>query len=140
MIVILLLISLYLVYYDYKHLKVPNLINLLLLITIIVYKLYNKVPPSEFIIPGVVSFGTLLLVFIFSKGKLGMGDIKYSAITSMYFGYLFWLGSIIYAATVALLISIFLLATKKIKRDTRIPFIPFLVAGSIINYLLPVTV
>lgn len=140
MIIFILLTSLCLVYYDFKYLKVPNLITLLLFLSVIIYKIYNKIPPTDFIIPGLVSAGTLLAVYIFSKGKLGMGDIKYSVIISIYFGYIFWLGSIIYAAASALIISIYLLISKKISKYTRIPFIPFLVAGGIINYFLPITI
>lgn len=138
MIIILLLISLFLVFYDLKYYKVPNLINLALLILVISNKVYIKDHPFDYIIPGLIAFITLLLVYMVSKGKLGMGDIKYSSIMAIYFGYRFWLGSLIYASIVALLVSIILLLSKKIKKDSRIPFIPFLVIGNIVNYLIPI--
>lgn len=132
------MISLFLVFYDLKYFKVPNLINLFLLILVISNKVYIKAHPFDYIVPGLIAFITLLLVYMVSKGKLGMGDIKYSSIMAIYLGYRFWLSSLIYASIAALLISIILLLSKKIKRDSRIPFIPFLVIGNIANYIIPI--
>lgn len=135
---VLLAISLFLVYYDLKYYKVPNVVNLLLLLLVVAYKVYSKEYILDYLLPGSIAFITLFLIYIFSKGKLGMGDIKYSSIMAAYFGYRFWIGSLLYASVTALIISIALLIIKKIKRDTRIPFMPFLVLGNIINHVLPI--
>lgn len=138
MIFLILGISLFLVYYDLKYYKVPNLVNLLLLISVMAFKIYHRADPLDYLIPGFVAFVTLFLIYIVTKGKLGMGDIKYSSIMAIYLGYRFWIGSLMYASISALILSIALLLIKKIKRDSRIPFIPFLVLGNIINYFIPI--
>lgn len=130
------LISLYLVYHDIRHKKVPNIINIILLLLVVAGKFYyhQELLPSLF--SGLAAFITFFLIYLFSKGGMGMGDCKYTAIIAFHFGYHFWLQSIIICSITALVISITLLLTKKIDRKTRIPFIPFLVFGWIINYII----
>lgn len=130
---ILIIISLYLVYYDIKFKKVPNIINLFLLIIVVSNKVILQQCIISPLISGFIAFITFFIIYLISKGKMGIGDAKYTAIIAFNFGYYFWLKSIIYCSTLALIISIILLLTKRIKRDTPIPFMPFLVFGWLLN-------
>lgn len=85
---------------------------------------------------GISAFLIFLLIYIVSKGHMGMGDTKYTAIIAFHFKFFFWLQSIILCSLIALIVSTTLLITKKIKRDTPIPFIPFLVSGWVIAHFL----
>ncbi len=135
MTITIIIISLYLVYHDLRFKKVPNLINLLLFIIVLVNKLILNENMVEPLISGTLAFVTFFLIYIFSKRKIGMGDVKYTAITAIHFGYYFWLKSIIICSATALIVSLFLLKTKKIDRTTPIPFIPFLVFGIVFNFV-----
>lgn len=140
MIYILLPVSLYLTYYDIRYKRVPNLIVLSLFITLLTLKIFLGEPLISAFISGSAAFITFLLIHIFSGKKLGMGDCKYTAVIAFNFGYFFWLQSIIYCSFIALVVSLFLLVIKKIDKKTRIPFIPFLVSGWLLNYILPLPV
>lgn len=140
MIYILILISLYLVYFDIKHKRVPNTINIALFLIVLIYKIIFNENLLSSLLSGSAAFITFLLIHIISRGKMGMGDCKYTAIIAFNFGYLFWLQSIIYCSLFAIIISLTLLIFKKIDRTTPIPFVPFIVAGWILNYFLPLPI
>lgn len=140
MIFILIPISLYLVYYDIRFKRVPNIITLSLFLLVLVFKIYFREPLVTAFISGAVAFTTFLLIHIFSGKKLGMGDCKYTAVIAFHFGYFFWIKSIIYCSFIALVVSLILLVSKKIDKTTPIPFIPFLVAGWILNYFIPLPI
>lgn len=135
MIVLLFTVSIYLVYYDLKYKRVPNLINLFLFILVVISKIIDgDIYPA--LLSGIVAFSTFLIINIITKGKMGIGDTKYTSIIAIYFGYEFWLYSIIYCSIYAIVISISLYLLKKIQRDTKIPFIPFLFLGWITQLIL----
>ncbi len=134
---LILTVSLYLVYHDIRFKKVPNIILLLLFLIVILGKIFMEDPIIPGLISGLVAFFTFVLIHFISGGKLGMGDCKYTAVIAFQFGYIFWLKSIIYCSTIALIISLILLFTKVIDRKTAIPFIPFLVLGGVFNYIIP---
>lgn len=135
MIFLLFTVSIYLVYYDLKYKRVPNLINLFLFLLVIISKIMDgDIFPS--LLSGTVAFLTFLIINLITKGKMGIGDAKYTSIIALYFGYEFWLYSIIYCSIYAIIISISLYLLKKIQRDTKIPFIPFLFLGWITQFIL----
>jgi len=136
MMIALIIISIYLVYYDIRYKKVPNIINLLLLVLIIIGKLYNQQPLLPALFSGIAAFVVFILIYTVSKGGIGMGDCKYTAIIAFQFGYYFWLQSIVICSIAALSISVPLLILKKIDKKTRIPFIPFLTFGWFIQYFI----
>jgi prepilin signal peptidase PulO-like enzyme (type II secretory pathway) len=71
-----------------------------------------------------VGLAVFLLARLVSRGKLGLADVWYSALIGMVLGPRRWYGAICLACACALIL---LLATGK----RRVPFIPFMAAGSI---------
>ncbi|MDR1804394.1 MAG: prepilin peptidase [Treponema sp.] len=71
-----------------------------------------------------VGLGFFLLARLVSRGKLGLADVWYSALIGMVLGPRRWYGAICLACAGALIL---LLASGK----RRVPFIPFMAAGSI---------
>lgn len=140
MIYILLPVSIYLTYYDIKYKRVPNIALILLFIASLAFKIILKEPLIPAFISGSGAFLMFLLIHIFSGKKLGMGDCKFTALIAFNFSFLFWLQSIIYCSFTALVVTLTLLLLKKINRTTKIPFVPFLTAGWILNYFLPLPV
>jgi len=90
------------------------------------------VPLDEGIIFGGFGFLLMFLIFKLSRGGLGGGDVKFSAVLGLWLGEkLFaaiFLASIL-AATVGIIFLIKFRDTKK-----ELPFGPFLAAGSLVMY------
>lgn len=84
------------------------------------------------LLPGIVMYG----IAFFSKEKIGKGD----AISLMFIGATAGSGTVLMSLfvsfTIAAVLSAVLLALKKVKKDTRLPFIPFLSIGVIAGGIL----
>jgi prepilin signal peptidase PulO-like enzyme (type II secretory pathway) len=72
-----------------------------------------------------------LLVYLFLKDRLGLADVWYSALTGMMLGPWWWYAAI----ALACFSGIIYMAVLKRR---RIPFIPFMAAGSITASLIQV--
>jgi len=133
MIIVFLLFSFSLSIYDIKYKKVPNIVLFILFILSLLNKIFiNRSITTSFLNLG-ISLLTLLLVYFISKGKLGMGDIKFSSIIAFEFGYKIWVYSLLYCSFIALIISLVLVKINKINTKTKIPFIPFISAGLLLE-------
>ena len=71
-----------------------------------------------------LGFAIFLLAFFISKRKLGLADVWYSALTGMLLGPRWWYAAIASACLAGMIYII-------ISNRRRIPFIPFMAAGSI---------
>ena len=84
------------------------------------------------LLPGIIVYA----VAFFSKERIGKGD----AVTLMFIGAVAGketvLMSLFVSLTIAALISAVLLILKKVQKDTKLPFIPFLSIGVIAGGLL----
>ncbi|MDP5227378.1 MULTISPECIES: A24 family peptidase [Arthrobacter] len=89
---------------------------------------------------GAVSWlGYLLLRIIYPAG-MGFGDVKLAGVLGMYLGYVGWwqvlLGALL-AFVLGGVVSAALLVTRRAKRDSTIPFGPFMIAGAALAMVLP---
>lgn len=85
------------------------------------------------------SLGVFLLLFLFMVGsgnKLGGGDVKLYSVIGLTIGAWKALASIFFASTVALIVAVPLLITKKIDRKFQIPFVPFIWVGVLLSYFI----
>lgn len=135
MIYILLVISLYLVYYDIKYLKVPNKIIILLLIIALLNAYLNGVLIGS-LIAGLLCLLFYITVYMLSKGNIGIGDIKYSIITAITLGTKLWYRAMIITVLISLIILLISKPLKKVPVKSKVPFIPPLFLGSLISYIL----
>lgn len=133
---ILLIFILYLAYYDFKYYRVPNRITLLLFLLVLSQSYFNN-RLEKAIIAGLFSLLFYTVVYLITKGKIGVGDIKFSIISAIYLGFEFWLYSMFYSIILATIVSSVLLLLKKIDKGSRLPFIPFLTSGIILTHILP---
>jgi prepilin signal peptidase PulO-like enzyme (type II secretory pathway) len=83
---------------------------------------------------GVLS-GLYLLIYLISKGRwVGFGDVKLGLALGLIIGdWALALLALFLANLIGTLIVLPLLATGKLKRDSRVPFGPFLIAGTSIS-------
>ena len=91
------------------------------------------IPLYEGILFSVLGFTVMLIIFILSRGRMGGGDVKFSAVLGL------WLGSKLFSAilTASILAAIVgtFLYVKTRNSKLEIPLGPFLSIGAIISYL-----
>lgn len=82
--------------------------------------------------------GFLLFLFvrIITRGRLGLGDAKYAAFLGGLLGVRWWLVSVFLAALGGLVFCLIMIVLKRMTREERIPFAPFLAGGSAIVLLI----
>jgi len=134
---ILLLVSTAVIYFDLRFYRIPNWLTLG---SWILYGLFlsieKRAVPSKYIIASIIALISYILIFYISKKKLGMGDVKLSLFLGGINGVAGWYFTNLLASLSALLIFAVLYSMKKIDRKTKIPFGPFLCAGGILNQLI----
>ena len=134
-------------------------IFLVLSITASVIDIRSKIIPDWIVFPGIIIltgfriifFGDLLyvmainimtgpvlflIVHFLTNGKLGMGDIKYSALMGIFIGLPGLFVAIGLASIMGLIFAVIGLLSGRINNNTKIPFAPFLTAGSIVAYFI----
>ncbi len=70
-----------------------------------------------------------------SRGQFGLGDVKYSIATGLVIGWYApsqWFLSIMVSFFFAAIVSVFLLATKRMTKTDRIAFGPYMTAATVI--------
>jgi len=87
------------------------------------------------ILTGILSFGFMLLIHLFSHGKgMGMGDVKFALFMGVFLGWPETLWAYYLAFGSGAMISLFLMLLKQKGLKDKIPFGPFLVLGTILAF------
>ncbi len=73
---------------------------------------------------------------IFRKEALGMGDVKLVGAIGLLFGWQGVLSTIFFGSLIGSVISLALIAAHKIRKDSAVPFGPFLALGSISGFFI----
>ena len=83
---------------------------------------------------AVIFLGTVFIGISFlSEGKLGLGDALAILVTALFIGGLEASLAVLYALMSASIVSIILLAVKRGSKNTKLPFMPFLLLGCILE-------
>ena len=147
-------VLIYLTASDIRTMEVPRLhlavlsgslllINILLLFPHGLSSMYqlwegNTFGPVQNLVSGLLLASAISLIIILTKGKgMGRADIAIAAVLGLLNGYA---GSVLGAYIAifsALLYGLVVAARKGTIKNTRIPFIPFLVLGTVVAFLLP---
>lgn len=122
---------------DLKETIVPNRFVVIGLIAVLSLRVIDGTDLRFYLISGVSAFALLLLIFIFSRGKMGGADVKLYALIGLSIGILGAAGSLFYAAMIGLLFQIPLIIKNKgkIDRAKEIPFVPFITLGILCTYV-----
>ncbi len=110
---------------DYMEMIIPNQLIIFILFMSIFYTIYDGNYLSHIFGFFAVSL-ILLIINIITKGGVGMGDVKLMAVGGLMLGTSRVLASFVIASVIAAIIGLVLILAKKVKRDTKIPFGPFL--------------
>ena len=134
---------------DYKHLIIPNRLNLTMfeigLLFTFIYGISNMNIAVSMLLGMLAGGGIFLLItliggFIAGKEAMGFGDVKLMGALGLFFGLQNIVTISIVAFLVAAIISIILIVFKIRKTDEYIPFGPFIVVGAFIVMLVPFSV
>lgn len=126
---------------DLEHKILPDSINLYLLFTFLLFSLLNN--GWQFaLLGGAVGFGTTYLVtwgFYLLRGKVGLGggDIKLFGVLGVYLGPLSIIHNIFLSCFLGALVGGSLMLLKKVKRETQIPFGPFIISVGVFQIFFP---
>jgi leader peptidase (prepilin peptidase) / N-methyltransferase len=79
-----------------------------------------------------------LTLALLSRGQLGMGDVRFAAVCGLLLGPYGW-GTVVLGAILPWLLGaivvLVLLQAHRVRRDTQIAFIPFVIAGTVLAAL-----
>lgn len=124
-------------FYDLLYLEISDTV----LIPIIIIALLASFIPHPYtpntidaLLGAAIPLALFAAQILLSKGKwLGGGDLRIGAFIGLILGFEQVILALVLTYIIGAIIAIFLLATKKARRDTPIPFGPFLVAGTLLS-------
>ncbi|MFC1647611.1 prepilin peptidase [Patescibacteria group bacterium] len=131
-------VSLFLIsilFYDLKHLQIPEIFTLPAIGLIFVVGIFLPEPGLySMLIGGAIAamfFG--IQVWISKEKWLGAGDTQVGVLMGLFFGWEKFLLALMVTYLVGSLISLVLLSGKKVNLKSQVPFAPFLVLGTFIT-------
>lgn len=95
----------------------------------IAYNLYTQRPLLDWLLAGVLGFGLFYLIYLFSRGGMGGGDVRLAGLLGLALGLRLLPCALLIAFVSGAVISLLLLASGRANRKTAIPFGPFLAIG-----------
>ncbi len=131
-----------LAYYDYRFHIIPN--RILLAACIVRAVIFA----AEFAVYGFNNILSMMLSILIAAGGLvvaaslcrlisprsvGFGDVKLLVVTGLYLGLDKTFGVMLPSLIIMFFMAVYLLAFKKVSRQTEMPFAPFLLLGTIIG-------
>lgn len=129
---------------DYCELRIPNKLIIFGLVGRAILLLFEFVFSFDTVLYYLKSEGIALLAVVimcvvcllFSKGSLGMGDVKLLMILAIYLGIEGICYSLFITVVFSSIVAIVQLITKKKKKKDTMPFAPFILLGTIVSLIL----
>lgn len=116
---------------DLEHQLIPNVLTL----PMMAIGLLFRIGQGELVVGilgGLIGGGLLLIITLLYPKGMGMGDVKFLAMTGVFLGWEKALFILFSGSVLGLLVIIPLMLLKKIGRKSAFPFGPFLVVGTLI--------
>jgi prepilin signal peptidase PulO-like enzyme (type II secretory pathway) len=118
--------------FDVKEYRIPDLLTLGgILVFALMKLLLEKESIGIIAAECAVGFGVFWLIRFFSKGRMGLGDAKYSALIAVAAGFYSWFIALFIASVVGIACVVVLIRFSRMDRAQRIPFAPFLSVGAL---------
>jgi len=123
--------------FDIRSMRIPNWIVFSGTVFLFAVRyFYFKDSPVGMLI-NMLSGGLMFYTIRFiTKGKLGMGDVKFAALIALFTGFPLFFAAVAFSSITGLIFALAGLSVGRINKTTKIPFVPFLTAGSIIACLI----
>ena len=135
--IILLVFFIPIVISDLRKKRIPDICIYSCLGIILILRIVFKCNLSpRMLINLLTGFFFIWVIWLLTKGKIGLGDAKLSSLIAVVLGIPGWLLALFLAAVTGILFSLIRLSLAKMKKEDTIPFAPFLAAGSIASFFL----
>lgn len=123
---------------DLKEKQIRNIYPIIIILAKIVFLIFTKDKESiiNSFVSAILAFVILGFCILISKEGIGFGDIKLLISIAFYLETELFLRGLLYISLCSLLFSLFVLATKKAKLKSQIPFVPFIFGGMLITTLM----
>lgn len=131
----ILLLSLPISIIDIKEHRIPDIITLPGILLAFLWRLYfweESITESLFLL--LTGFLPFYSIHFFSRGKLGLGDVKLSTLLALILGFEKWFLMVFFSSFAAVVFALAGLKLGKLERNSRIPFGPFLCGGAILAH------
>jgi leader peptidase (prepilin peptidase)/N-methyltransferase len=120
------------VLYDVREKRIPDVFVLPAIGVFLVRRIIEKSTPIHLVlVTGAAGFSFIFLLFIFSGGKIGIGDAKLSALIALALGLQCWMCALFIASFTGAAFALAMIACGRMTRKERIPFAPFLALGAL---------
>ncbi len=120
---------------DYKHFILPDKLLIITAgVSLLYYMFIEGFLVVDYILSALITFLVLFVLkigsqYLFKKESLGMGDLKLGALIGFLLGWKPALIAIFFGFNLAGVVILILFLCKRIKRNSYIPFAPFMVGG-----------
>ena len=130
---VIIISGIYIAYVDYKEHIIPNKVNIMLLIFGILISLWDYQNFLSHLMGFVLIGGLMFLLAVITKG-FGMGDVKYLFNIGLILGLRQGFNALLIGFMIGGVVSLILLALKKVNKKDMIAFGPYLVLGAVLSF------
>lgn len=121
-------------YVDFKRKIILDEVLILLLSAGLVYTGIFGNTWSESLLGAVTGSGLLGLLYLMSRGGMGLGDVKFAGVLGIWTGFPGIVVNLYLAFFLGGTVALLLCALHKANRKTRLPFGPCLCAGAVLSF------
>jgi prepilin signal peptidase PulO-like enzyme (type II secretory pathway) len=124
-------------FFDLRDLRIPDALSLggaAALVVLEVFAPARSLP--TLLVEGAIAFGVFATITLATRGKLGLGDAKYSLLIVLALGMFGWLTTLAVASVSGLVVGLILVRRHPLSADARIPFAPFLTFGAAVSIVM----
>lgn len=121
-------------YVDFRRKIILDEVLILLLSAGLVYTGIFGNTWSESLLGAVTGSGLLELLYLMSRGGMGLGDVKFAGVLGIWTGFPGIVVNLYLAFFLGGTVALLLCALHKANRKTRLPFGPCLCAGAVLSF------
>lgn len=122
--------------FDIREFRIPDILSLGgIALFLLLQLLLPGGDPLDAAVACAVGFAAFWIIHRFTKGRMGLGDAKLSALIAVAAGLRSWFLALFLASVAGILFVVALMGMRRADRGTRIPFAPFLSLGAVVSML-----
>jgi leader peptidase (prepilin peptidase)/N-methyltransferase len=118
---------------DFEHRRVLNIMLAPAAVIALALSLLPQTPLdlTNALVGGGVGLGLFVLVYLLSRGHLGMGDVKLAGVIGLMLGYPGVVNALMVGILMGAAAAIFLLVTRRATRKSYMAYAPYLALGTL---------
>jgi prepilin signal peptidase PulO-like enzyme (type II secretory pathway) len=123
-------------YYDIRERRIPDVLTFSGIAALLACRLAAGRFSAVDLAAGLVGFGAIGAFWLFSRGRIGLGDAKLSALLALLLGLWGWILAVFLASFTGILCCLVMMALGRMSGRESIPFAPFLILGAAASFFL----